>query len=68
MHMYRVIQTSPMGGEHVIALHATLEEASDHAERCNASHAERCNATAEEPTFTYFTDADPVEVTVTSID
>lgn len=60
MHMYRVIQISPLRRESIIALHGQYEEALDHTERCNASDAH--------PGSTYTTDADPVLVTVTSID
>ena len=61
MHMYRVIQHSPLGHESIIALHGQYSEASDHAMRCNASD----DADAG---FVYHADADPVRVTVTSID
>lgn len=33
MHMYRVIQISPLGAESIIALHGTFSEASAHAVR-----------------------------------
>ena len=62
MHMYRVIQISPLLSESIIALHGQYEEALDHARRCNAS------ASGRESGFTYYADADPVMVTVTSID
>lgn len=61
MHMYRVIQISPLLSEHIIALHGQHEEAIDHAERCNAS----ADADAG---FVYHAHPTPVMVTVTSID
>lgn len=62
MHMYRVIQTSPLGAESIIALHGTFSEASAQTVRLDP------DLSPELAGFTYTADADPVEVTVTSID
>lgn len=61
MHMYRVIQTSPLGVESIIALHGTLGQAIEQVVRLH-------RAPGELSGFRYHVDADPVEVTYMPIE
>lgn len=62
MHMYRVTQAGGRGPEQIVGLHGTYAEASAQAVRLNG------DASPDTEGFTFFADADPVLVTVSSID